>query len=141
MSFWRSWLRKARDWIAKLKADKSGGPKHLKLGKLGEDLAVNALKERGYRIAERNFIINRHEIDIIAVDGEFLVFVEVKTRSDKSYGPPMAAITPKVVARLKKAAQMYTMKKKLTNAYVRFDVVTVDYADGDPKVEIVRNAF
>jgi len=141
MSLLRRLIRNIMDRLAQIKSNRDTGTAHLKLGRLGEDLAVNALKERGYRIAERNAKIEKHEVDVIAVDGETLVFIEVKTRSSHEYGPPMSAITPKRIARFKKAATLYTMKKKIKNVSIRFDVVTVDFADGKREVEVVKNAF
>ncbi len=114
----------------------------MKLGRLGEDLAANALKSDGYRIAERNVKVYKREIDIVAVDGETLVFIEVKTRGDHSFGKSLEAVDKKRRERLRKAGELYVMTKKLGKASIRFDVVTVDFTD-DPegKVEIIKNAF
>jgi len=114
----------------------------MKLGGYGEDLAVNALIAEGYRIVERNARIYKREVDIIATDGQTLVFIEVKARKDHSYGKPLEAVTPKRRARIRKAAELYVMKNRMKNAPVRFDVVCVDFAGGDaPEVEVVKNAF
>ena len=130
------------DALARLKDRFRNGSAHTKLGKLGEDLAVNALSADGYKIVERNAKIYKREVDVIAVDGDLLVFIEVKARSDHSFGKPLEAIDNKRQARLRKAAQLYIMRKKLKSTSVRFDVVTVDFTN-NPKgeVEIVKNAF
>ncbi len=135
-------IQSAFDAIARLKDRYRQGPAHIKTGKLGEDLAVNALRADGYKIVERNARVYKREIDIIAVDGSLLVFVEVKARADHSLGKPIEAVNRKRQARIRKAADLYMIGKKLRNSSVRFDVVTVDFTD-DPKgnVEIVKNAF
>ena len=112
------------------------------LGDLGENVAVKALEADGYRIAERNMKVYGREVDIIAVDDKTLVFVEVKTRRNRSFGEPLAAIDNKRRKRLRKAADLYVMKKKLRNVSIRFDAVTVDYTDRhDPEIKIIKNAF
>ena len=130
------------DAIARIKNRFRSGPDHLRLGKLGEDLAVNRLKAEGYRIVERNLKVAGREVDVVAVEKDYLVFVEVKTRKDASFGPPLLAVDPKRRARLRKAAQIFAMQKKLSGVSIRFDVVTVDFCE-DPagKVELIRNAF
>ena len=137
----RRLIRRVKDIIAHARARLSGKRAHLTLGALGEDLAVNALKEKGYRVVERNHKIYGHEIDVIARDGETLVFVEVKTRSNRDYGRPLEAIGPSRVKRLRKAAEMYLAKEKIKGASVRFDAVSVEMVGKNPVVEVVRNAF
>jgi putative endonuclease len=119
----------------------SGKRAHLTLGTLGEDLAVNALVEKGYRIVARNHIISGHEIDVIAMDGDMLVFVEVKTRSNRDYGKPLESIGYKRVKRLRKAAELYLAKGKIKGVSVRFDAVSVEMTGEKAVVEVVRNAF
>ncbi len=116
--------------------------KHIKLGKLGEDLAVKALVADGYKIKERNSRISKREVDIIATHGDLLVFVEVKTRSNRSFGKPLEAVDNKRRNRLRRAAEIYLLKKKFKDVSVRFDIVTVDFTDSaKPEIEIVKNAF
>ena len=67
--------------------------KHNDLGKMGEDLAVQYLTDKGYEILERNWRNKHKEIDIIAKDGETLVIVEVKTRQSDDHGEPDLAVT------------------------------------------------
>lgn len=141
MSF-RKIFRGLRDFFSKLRFRLSPGAKHLKLGKLGEELASSALRAEGYKITDTNLKVEKREIDIVAIDGGALVFIEVKTRSDHSHGKPAAAVDKTRRARMRKAAELYAMYKRLKNVSIRFDVVTVDFAD-DPrgKVEIIKNAF
>jgi putative endonuclease len=135
-------LHRLLDAIARIKNRLRPGPAHLRLGKLGEDLAVNLLLAEGYRIVERNLKVAGREVDVVAIEKEMLVFVEVKTRKNASFGPPMLSVDAKRRARLRKAAQIYSIRKKLTAVSIRFDVVTVDFCQ-DPagKVELIRNAF
>jgi putative endonuclease len=137
----RRLARRIKDAVAHARARLSGKRAHLALGSLGEDLAVNALTEKGYRIVARNHKIYGHEIDVIAKDGDMLVFVEVKTRSNRDYGKPLEAIGRKRVKRLRKAAELYLAKEKIKGVSVRFDAVSVEMTGGKPVVEVVRNAF
>lgn len=141
VSPFRRLARRVKDIVAHAKARLSGKRAHLALGALGEDLAVNALKEKGYRIVARNHKIYGHEIDVIANDGKTLVFVEVKTRSNRDYGRPLEAIGPSRVKRLRKAAELYLAKEKIKGVSVRFDAVSVEMVEGKPVVEVLRNAF
>ncbi len=142
MSAWSHIIRSFRDGLAKLKHKSRGGTEHINLGKLGEDLAVNALKAEGYSITKRNMKVYKREVDVIAKEGGALVFIEVKTRATHLYGKPLEAIDNKRRKRLKKAAELYIVSNKIKDMSVRFDVVSVDYSDvTDPKIEIVRNAF
>ena len=62
------------------------------LGKLGEDIAIRFLKYKGYKVIEKNFSCRYGEIDIIAQNSKFLIFVEVKTRTNLNYGKPVEAV-------------------------------------------------
>ena len=128
--------------IARLKYRFGFGPPHLKLGRLGEDLAVNTLHGKGYRIIGRNLKVSGREVDIVAIEGDMLVFIEVKTRRDGSSVHPMLAVDNKRRERLRKAAHIYASSKGLRNISIRFDVVTVDFGQSESgKVELIRNAF
>lgn len=125
-----------------LTAGRKGGAEHLRLGRRGEDIAVKSLAAQGYKIIERNAKISRREVDVIAREGDFLVFVEVKTRSDHSFGRPLEAVVPGRAERLRQAARIYSARNGLRGVSIRFDIVTVDFACADgPEVEIIRNAF
>lgn len=142
MTLWSGFIRSITDSLASVKQKVRRGAKHIKLGKMGEDLAVNALRAEGYKIAERNTKINRREIDIIATDDDLIVFIEVKTRSNHSFGKPLEAVTLKRRKRLKRAGELYLANKRLKGRSIRFDIVTIDFTGGGkPKIEIVKNAF
>jgi putative endonuclease len=100
------------------------------IGALGEQYAVELLQNKSYRILERNWRWRRAEIDIIAWDGEILVFVEVKTRSYLQHGRPEEAIRGKKLQMLEQAAGAY-MRKINHEWEVRFDSVSVQlFRDG-----------
>jgi putative endonuclease len=112
------------------------------LGHKGEDLAARHLEQLGYRILERNYRTRLGEIDIIARDGDTLVFVEVKVRRSPRFGSAKAAVTAAKRRRLSMVALQYLKGpagRKSSRA--RFDVVAVDRHAEAPRVELVHNAF
>jgi putative endonuclease len=112
------------------------------LGKSGENYACRELERRGYAILARRYRTRSGEIDIVARDGETLVFVEVKARRSCRYGTPLEAVTPFKRQRLVRMAAEYVLFKGVSNALCRFDVVSVLFGEGlRPRVDIVRNAF
>lgn len=115
------------------------------LGKAGEKIAEHFLKENGYSIIETNFRCRLGEIDIIAAEGDYLVFVEVKTRRNLLYGFPVESINRKKINSIIKTAQAYLKLKNIKNINLRFDVVEVimDNKKGEEQkeVKLIRNAF
>jgi putative endonuclease len=113
-----------------------------KLGHSGEDLAAVYLQEAGYRILERNYRTRLGEIDIIARDGDTLVFVEVKVRRSPSFGSAKAAVTAAKRRRLSMVALVYLKSPAgRGTSRARFDVVAVDRHGPEARLELVRNAF
>ena len=113
-----------------------------KLGTLGENLAVDYLVRRDYRILERNFRNRIGELDIVASKGGMLCFVEVKTRTSEEYGDPLEAITPAKQRKLVLMAQSYLNARDLDDIQVRFDVMAVDFKNStDYTIEFFENAF
>ena len=94
-------------------------------GKIGEDIAVSYLNEKGYQIIERNFECTQGEIDIIAKDKKELVFIEVKTRASVLYGLPKEAVDKTKKKHIYKSAEYYIYLKHLENAPIRIDVIEV----------------
>ncbi len=111
------------------------------VGNKGEELACQYLKKQGYKILEKNFRIRGGEIDIIAKDKDYLVFVEVKTRYSHEYGLPKDAMTPWKIRYLLKTAQFYLLKVKWGNRPYRLDFVGVDFTDSidNPQIELIKN--
>ena len=110
-------------------------------GKNGEELAVQYLEKQGYIIVARNYRLRIGEIDIIARDGEFLVFVEVKTRRSNRFGSPFEAVDFRKQQQIIRVARMYLARHGGENCAVRFDVVAVCFDKGAPVVELLKNAF
>ncbi len=111
------------------------------LGDQGEQLAVAALKQRGYKILERNWAAPVGEVDLIAKHKGVLVFIEVKTRKSGRFGTPAEAVPPAKQARLRRLADYYLKHKRLGETPVRFDVVAVMMESGGPRLEIIQDAF
>ena len=110
------------------------------LGKSGEDRAAKHLAGLGYRLLERNYRTPQGEIDLIALDGDTVVFVEVKTRTNDAFGAPELAVNPTKQRRMVNAALGYLKQKKLHSMACRFDVVAVGGKDAG-QVELIRHAF
>lgn len=111
------------------------------IGKKGETVAVCYLKKQGYKIIDQNYRSKAGEIDIIAMEKKTLVFVEVKTRSSRSFGSPKWAITPKKKKAISMAALYYLKMTSQTDVDARFDVVSILVQEEDTQIELVRNAF
>lgn len=112
------------------------------LGLRGEDLAVRHLKRLGYRILDRNVLLGRYEIDIIAREGDTVAFVEVKTRVTDSFADPEANVTPDKQRRIRHAAHRYMDAQDDPTTYYRYDIVSVLIPDdGPPTVTLCRDAF
>jgi putative endonuclease len=109
-------------------------------GQKGEELAATFLKEKGYKIVEKNFRVPFGEIDLIAWDRKTLVFIEVKTRKSIRYAMPFEAVNSHKMKKLSDTALFYL--KKFTNIPpARFDVLTIYYESGKPCIELIRDAF
>lgn len=112
------------------------------LGARGEDLAATRLATLGWTIVERNYRCALGEIDIIAREGDTLVFVEVKTRKSNKFGSPSAAVTTRKQQQISRVAQHYLAKGKRFSISARFDVVAVTLTDGnEAEIELISNAF
>jgi len=111
------------------------------LGKWGEDLACAELTRRGYAILARRYRTRVGEIDIIARDGDTLVFIEVKTRADRRFGGGAAAITHWKQRRMAQMALLFLARAGWTKKPCRFDVVVVEQDPDKVHVELFTNAF
>jgi len=111
------------------------------LGKLGEDLACAELAHRGYEILERRYRTRYGEIDIVARSGGSLVFVEVKAREGSEFGGGEAAVTLYKQQRIIRMAIDFLARRRMQDQPCRFDVVTIDFEGGRPKIEVYPHAF
>jgi putative endonuclease len=118
------------------------GEQNLTVGSQGEELAANFLRRLRYRILERNYRCRCGEIDIVARQGETVVFVEVKTRRSDRYGSPALSVTPFKQRQIARAAQTWLAANRLADAAARFDVLSIRLREGEPpEIEHIANAF
>lgn len=110
-------------------------------GAIGENLAAEFLEKNGYLILQRNYRFERGEIDLVAKDGDELVFVEVKARTSKAFGSPEEAVTPEKQKQIRNVAEGYLFEHEIENQACRFDVVAIHYMNGNPIIKLIRNAF
>ena len=108
---------------------------------LGEKLAVAELKRRGYAITARNYRTECGEIDIVAEDGDTLVFVEVKARETAEFGTAAEAVTSWKQRRLVRMARDYLIRERVPDRPCRFDVVAIMLDGPEPAIEVFQNAF
>lgn len=115
---------------------------HRKIGDEGEDLAVSYLESKGWFILDRNYFFEKAEVDIVASDGSFIIFVEVKLRSDTFFGRPEEFVTLKKERNIKRAAEAWTYERKMETALVRFDVISiVKKSEKEPEISHFEDAF
>ena len=116
--------------------------RHIAIGRQGEQHAAKYLKKQGLRILQRNYRIAAGEIDIVAEDGQTLVFVEVKTSSGSAFGSPESWVTPRKRAQVARIAAAYLQEHAIDDQDCRFDVVGIQMYDAaKPVIRHLKNAF
>lgn len=132
-------LQSLGEWRRRL----AGWRREKSLGERGEDAAARYLKRRGYIIVARGARDDLGELDLVAVDGRTLVFVEVKTRRNLDTGHPADAVDDRKQQRLTRLALAYLKRHDLLGAQARFDVVAITWPEGKqtPQIEHFINAF
>jgi len=116
--------------------------RHSDVGRAGELAAGWFLRKLGYRILRRNYRLGHDEIDLIVRDGDEVVFVEVKTRSSRTWGDPQIAVTPAKQRKVARAAVAFVEKNRLRERPLLFDVVAGLVEEGcEPEIEHYKNAF
>ena len=122
----------------------SGGPNARLLGQWGEEQVAEKLRQEGWTITARNFRCRMGELDLVAENGTFLAFVEVKLRKDERFGSACEAVTASKQRKLRTAAQYYLMRHP-TKLQPRFDVAEVYAPQGvhteTPAIYYIENAF
>jgi putative endonuclease len=113
----------------------------LELGKEGEDLALKKVESLGYQCIARNYRCSLGELDLVARDGETLVFIEIKTRKGKSLDYAKEAVHARKQRQMSKVALAYMKKTGCEDAKARFDVVVIHQKGTDREIEVIRNAF
>ena len=111
------------------------------IGSSGERNAVSFLQRQGFAILDRNYTCNHGEVDVVAKDGDDLVFVEVKLRRSVRFGSPEESVTPAKQELIRRTAEGYIQEKKLNNIRCRFDVVAITVDKGVKKFVHYKNAF
>ncbi|MGD9346710.1 MAG: YraN family protein [Candidatus Aminicenantes bacterium] len=112
------------------------------LGKTGEEVAIEYLKKKKYKIIEKGFRFLRGEIDIIAHDGDTLVFIEVKTRQNTRFAQPEESVTLSKRKQLRRVAQGYLLRNHIQDVECRFDVLSLTYDEVEGyTVNHIKDAF
>lgn len=114
-----------------------------RLGRWGERRCERYLKNKGLRTLARNYSCKVGELDLVMVDGDgVLVFVEVRSRADESFGPAETTVTPAKRLRVARAARYFLAVEKIEDRPLRFDVVTLILGrSGPPQIRHFENAF
>lgn len=116
--------------------------KRKKLGNRGEKIAAKLLRKQGYRIIEKNYHSRLGEIDIVANEGDSIVFVEVKTRRSTDFGLPEEALSYDKRRRLSKLALAYLAHRRIKDTNCRFDVVSILMDNNRANnIKLIKNAF
>lgn len=113
-----------------------------KFGDFGENRAEKHLRSKGYKVIARKYRTKLGEIDLIAENTKFLVFCEVKTRTESNwdYGLPFESITKAKIRRIKKSAEFYLLLSP-TDKQVRFDVFSISVSNDRLYIDHIENAF
>lgn len=113
------------------------------LGSKGEDIAVNFLKKKGYKIIQRNYRCKYGEIDIIAKCNNVYAFIEVRTIQAENFGIPQDFITITKTDHISKSALNFIKEESLFDHTCRFDLITITFSHilREPKIEHIENAF
>ena len=114
--------------------------RHNELGKKGEQAAANFMKNEGYKVLKRNWSMYRHEIDIVAEDEEYIIFVEVKTRTSRQWGNPEDFISKAKIRRIVEAADLYLQINDIEKP-ARFDIISAVWDGQVFEIEHIDDAF
>lgn len=113
---------------------------NIKKGNEGENLAATFLEKKGYRIVQRNYRYKHAEIDLIVTRDNWLIFVEVKTRSSLSFGYPEEFVDEKKINKILEGADQYLFENNW-NGNVRYDIVSIQLGRGAPQIDHFEDAF
>jgi putative endonuclease len=113
----------------------------LALGAYGEKLAYKKVKRLGYKRIVQNYCCPLGEVDLIARDGDTLVFIEIKTRKGRSLAYAKEAVDSRKRRQISKVALAYMKANNCCDVKARFDVIAVHITQGKPEIEIIKNAF
>lgn len=116
-------------------------PHNRSRGRLGEEVAIEILREEGYEILERNFEVRGGELDLVAEHEDTLCFVEIKVRSSDEFGTALEAVDGRKRSRMIRAAKHYLYRNDLIDPICRFDVLGIDRKQDGWQVRLVQDAF
>ena len=113
------------------------------LGRRGEAAARTHLERRGVRIVVENFTCPAGEIDLVGRTRDTLIFIEVKTRKSRAFGPPQLAVHRRKQRQIVRTAEWYLAEQRMSDVACRFDVVAVTFSEGEeaPRIDWVQDAF
>lgn len=111
------------------------------LGIHGEQVACDELERRGYAVLARRYRTRAGELDMVAKHGDYVVFVEVKARSDRSFGDPEEAVTSQKQQKMVWMATDYLSRNGLHDVPCRFDIVAINIEVDPPVVTVIADAF
>ncbi len=108
----------------------------------GEDLACAYLEAKDWIVLDRNYFFQKAEVDIVATDRNYIIFIEVKMRSGTYFGYPEEHVTPAKEKNIKKAAEAWIYERKMETAVVRFDVISIVQKGNEaPEITHFEDAF
>lgn len=111
-------------------------------GHEAEETAAAYLEAKGWLILDRNYSFQKAEVDIVATDRNYIIFIEVKMRSSIRYGNPETAVTPAKEKQIQKAAEAWLYERKMETAISRFDVISIVMPEGEaPLITHFEDAF
>lgn len=113
----------------------------ISLGEMGERLALKKIKRLGYKFIAKNYRCPLGEIDLIARDGDCLVFIEIKTRRGRSIGFAKEAVNRRKMRQISKAALVYMKENNCCDVKARFDVVAISIKGDKEEIEVIPDAF
>lgn len=113
---------------------------HNELGKKGEQIALEHLLKKGYKILEKNYRYLKSEVDIIAQKNDTIAAIEVKTRPSGYFGNPQGFVSPKKIKLLVSAINHYVVERDL-DLEVRFDIIAIIDNKKECKIEHLEDAF
>jgi putative endonuclease len=115
--------------------------RRISFGRQGEDIALKYLKKKGYKIIEKNYRSRLGEIDIVALYKGVTVFIEVKTRGDRSFGLPQESVDERKQRQIIRVALNYIRHRNPAEEKFRFDVIGIDFSSGKPGISLIQDAF
>jgi putative endonuclease len=132
----------ATDYLAAHLRGGSARPAHLEVGSRGEEAALFYLRRRGYIVVARGWRSGkvRGDLDLVAWEGSALCFIEVKTRSSRSFATAEAAVDEEKIRLLRRLARQYLHELPMVPDQIRFDVLSI-YYEGQDSFELIRSAF